>query len=300
MIVLGFDTATRATAVGLLLSDGRLSQARDDPEGEQRPGHATTLLPLAHSLLATADLTWADIERIAVGVGPGTFTGLRIGVATARGLAQSLGVGLVGVSSLRALAYAASVSGASEEDGSNPGEVASESGEGVSGSGEGVSGMGEGVSGMDEGVSEAGNRGYRAGEPGANGLPAESNTQKSNSVLAVIDARRGEVFAAVYHRHVELVAPEPLAPGELDGLRERADELAFTPSWTALGDGAVRYRHELERAGVLVPRDGSPLHRVDARAVCALGALHDHTNPAILPDYRRRPDAELALREAPS
>jgi tRNA threonylcarbamoyladenosine biosynthesis protein TsaB len=105
MIVLGFDTATPATAVGLMLADGHVLEGRDDPGPGERPGHSRRLLPLAHELLRRAQLRWEDIERIAVGIGPGTFTGLRIGVATARGIAQSLGVELVGVSSLRALAH---------------------------------------------------------------------------------------------------------------------------------------------------------------------------------------------------
>jgi tRNA threonylcarbamoyladenosine biosynthesis protein TsaB len=106
-ILLGFDTATPATVVGLRLADGSTLQARDDPPPNQRPAHTTRLLELAAELLAQADMDWSAVGRIAVGVGPGTFTGLRIGVATARGLAQSLGVELVGVSTLQTLAEAA-------------------------------------------------------------------------------------------------------------------------------------------------------------------------------------------------
>lgn len=243
MVVLGLDTSTRATAVGLLLADGSLLQARDDPSGEERPGHATRLLPLVHSLLADTGIVWGDIERIAVGVGPGTFTGLRIGVATARGLAQSLGVELVGVSSLRALAHAA---------------VRTDSD----------------VVRWDGG-----------GEEG------------SAAVLAVIDARRGEVFAAAYRDHTELIDPAALPPCDLAELRCRADLAAGSPSWMAIGDGAVRYRHELEIAGATVPDDDSHLHRVDARSICELGLLGDPKGRQVLPDYRRRPDAEIA-REA--
>ncbi|MGH2912448.1 MAG: tRNA (adenosine(37)-N6)-threonylcarbamoyltransferase complex dimerization subunit type 1 TsaB [Solirubrobacteraceae bacterium] len=246
MVVLGFDTSTRATAVGLLLTDRRMREARDDPTGDARPGHATRLLPLAHSLLADAELAWGDIERIAVGVGPGTFTGLRIGVATARGLAQSLGVGLVGVSSLRALAHASAF--------------------------------------IDSDV---------LGDDGAWG-------KGGARVLSVIDARRGEVFAAAYQGEIELIAPAPLAPTDLPELLDRADSLAGSPTWLAIGDGAVRYRRELEHAGAVVPDDGSLLHRVHARAICELGLLGDPTDEQVLPDYRRRPDAEIALQGVPS
>jgi tRNA threonylcarbamoyladenosine biosynthesis protein TsaB len=107
MILLGFDTSTRATAVGLRLSGGDTLSARDDPAPHAHPGHATRLLSIAAELLERAELGWADVERIAVGVGPGRFTGLRVGIATARGLAQSLPAELVGVSSLSALALGA-------------------------------------------------------------------------------------------------------------------------------------------------------------------------------------------------
>ncbi|HEX5309535.1 MAG TPA: tRNA (adenosine(37)-N6)-threonylcarbamoyltransferase complex dimerization subunit type 1 TsaB [Solirubrobacteraceae bacterium] len=103
MIVLGIDTATVATVVGLRGIDGVVLQARDDPRPGERPGHSTRLLGLAAELLDRAGLRWNDLQRIAVGVGPGTFTGLRVGLASAHGLALSSSAELVGVSSLRAL-----------------------------------------------------------------------------------------------------------------------------------------------------------------------------------------------------
>ncbi|HEY3959168.1 MAG TPA: tRNA (adenosine(37)-N6)-threonylcarbamoyltransferase complex dimerization subunit type 1 TsaB [Solirubrobacteraceae bacterium] len=237
MIVLGFDTATSATAVGLRLADGSTLQARDDPAPGAHPGHATRLLELAHTLLTEAGIGWSAVERIAVGAGPGTFTGLRVGVATARGLAQSLEVELVSVSSLRALA-----------------EPAREEAEGA--------------------------------------------------VLAAIDARRGEMFVAGYlaaaaessnglESSDELISPRALPPEEVGNLLASAGA-----PWLAVGDGAVRYREQLERAGAMAPEDGSPLHLVSAEAICELGVRATATNAqieAILPDYRRRPDAEIAL-----
>jgi len=60
----------------------------------------------------------------------------------------------------------------------------------------------------------------------------------------------------------------------------------------AVGDGAVRFRSELERAGVAVPADGSSAHRVSALMVCRLGRAREPADrDALLPDYRREPDA---------
>jgi tRNA threonylcarbamoyladenosine biosynthesis protein TsaB len=108
--LLAFDTATPATAVALVDGDAAFDARHVPAEGE-RPGHAAQLLPLAARLLDDAGLTFAELDRIAVGTGPGTFTGLRIGVATARALAQATGAELVGVSTLRTLAEAADAEG---------------------------------------------------------------------------------------------------------------------------------------------------------------------------------------------
>jgi tRNA threonylcarbamoyladenosine biosynthesis protein TsaB len=79
-------------------------EARDDPPGGARPRHATKLLALIAELLDEGSSSWAQVDRIAVGVGPGTFTGLRIGIATATALGRAREIPLVGVSTLESLA----------------------------------------------------------------------------------------------------------------------------------------------------------------------------------------------------
>jgi len=102
--ILGLDSATPSTAVALARADGLLSAARDDVPDGRRPQHAQRLLTLAAGLLADAGLRWRDLDAVAVGVGPGGYTGLRIGLATAHGIATAVGARLLGVSTLRALA----------------------------------------------------------------------------------------------------------------------------------------------------------------------------------------------------
>jgi tRNA threonylcarbamoyladenosine biosynthesis protein TsaB len=113
MRVLAFDTATALTAVALQDIDDEANAclrevvdlaAVDEPAAGARPNHARRLLALVHELLERSGAGWETVDRIAVGVGPGTFTGLRIGIATAQALAASTGLPLVGVSSLRSLA----------------------------------------------------------------------------------------------------------------------------------------------------------------------------------------------------
>ena len=223
MIVLGLDTATPRTAVALELADGDAREAVHDPEPGDRPGHATRLLPLAAGLLRESGLSFADVGRIAVGLGPGTFTGLRIGVATARALAQASGAPLAGVSSLQALA-----------------------------------------------------------EP-----------IDAPAVLAVLDARRGEAFVAGFEGGREVLPPAALGPDALARLGPPPGSRA----WLAAGDGAVRFRDALERAGATVLPDIDPAHRITATAVCRLGRAAGPTSrDALVPVYVRAPDATIPRR----
>jgi len=107
--ILGFDCSTPATAVALVRDGDEPLRARHAPEPGDRPGHAAQLLPLCNALLGRAGLRFADLDRVAVGLGPGTFTGLRIAVATARGLAHAGGAQLTGVPTLEVLAAGARV-----------------------------------------------------------------------------------------------------------------------------------------------------------------------------------------------
>jgi tRNA threonylcarbamoyladenosine biosynthesis protein TsaB len=218
MNVLAFDAATPSSAVAVTRGDGWMREARDDVAVGERPQHAQRLLGLAADLLAAAGLRWADVEMVAVGAGPGSYTGLRIALATARGVARAHGCRLVGVSSLRALA-----------------------------------------------------------EP-----------VRDRTAVAVIDARRGEAFVAIYRGGEELLAPSVCRPEELATLARRGGADAL-----AVGDGAVRFMQILERAGVPVAPAGSELHHLSAGAICRLAVSGNVA--AAMPDYLRVADAELAL-----
>ena len=104
-MILGFDTSTAASTACVLRADGVAHEALPDPRAlTAPPAHARELLPAIAAVMAEAGADFADLEAIAVGVGPGTFTGLRIGIATARTLATTGHLPLRPVSSLAALA----------------------------------------------------------------------------------------------------------------------------------------------------------------------------------------------------
>ncbi|MFZ3062272.1 MAG: tRNA (adenosine(37)-N6)-threonylcarbamoyltransferase complex dimerization subunit type 1 TsaB [Actinomycetota bacterium] len=101
MIILGFDTATPVTSIGLADENRVLADLSLVSEKTQ----VERLMPLIDLILTQANVTVRDLDGIAVGLGPGLFTSLRIGVTTARTLAQVLKIPIVGVSSLDTLAY---------------------------------------------------------------------------------------------------------------------------------------------------------------------------------------------------
>ncbi|MDE9451066.1 tRNA (adenosine(37)-N6)-threonylcarbamoyltransferase complex dimerization subunit type 1 TsaB [Aliiroseovarius sp. Z3] len=99
-LILAFDTSAAHCAAALLSGD-KIIVSRFEPMSR---GQAERLMPLLEEVLGAAGLSWRDLDAIGVGIGPGNFTGIRISVAAARGLALSLGVPAIGVSSLEAQA----------------------------------------------------------------------------------------------------------------------------------------------------------------------------------------------------
>ena len=100
MIVLGLDTCLSACSVAVLDGDRVLALASE----VMARGHQERLAPMAEAVMAKAQLPFAALERVGATVGPGSFTGLRVGVAFAKGLTSALGIPAVGIGALEALA----------------------------------------------------------------------------------------------------------------------------------------------------------------------------------------------------
>ena len=226
-LVVGFDTATDDVAAAITRGGETLDERLRAAASDGRPRHASVLLGELEWLVERAG-GWEPVDLIGVGVGPGSFTGLRIGLATARALAQALDKPVAPVGTLAALS---------------------------------------------RGIAE------RCGE-------------QAGARLAVLDARRGQAFAALHGAGgEELWPPLVAAPGELAG---RVAALPTAP--LAAGSGAIRFRDELEAAGADVLPDDEPAHRVSARHVCVLAEAGRPARPeSIEPIYLRPPDAELWL-----
>jgi tRNA threonylcarbamoyladenosine biosynthesis protein TsaB len=222
LAIVGFDTATDDTAVCALRGGEVLHEATVGAKEGERPLHATALLPELERAAGAAG-GWTAVDRLAVGLGPGSFTGLRIAIATAKALRAGLGLPAVGVGTLDAVGAA---------------------------------------------LGEWGGRGRER--------------------LAVLDARRGEVFYALYDG--DGAALWPPAVEQPAALRARLDRRSGAA--LAAGSGAVRFRQELVGGGLEIPDDSDPVHRVSARHLCELAAGVAATEVGRLdPIYLRPPDA---------
>jgi len=226
-VILGFDSATADTTVAVLAGGEVLSEATEGPGADGRPAAGTVLLVMIDDAVRGAG-GWDRVATIAVGRGPGSFTGLRIAISTARALSQALRIPVAGVDSTAALA---------------------------------------------DGLRDL--------------APAAA------ARIGVVDARRGEVFAAIDRGdgadEPVVCAPEDLAEalgGRLEG------------AWAA-GDGAVRFRAGVEALGCTVPADGDPANRMSAARICELAAKMEpgaaRFPAGVTPRYMRRPDAERWL-----
>jgi tRNA threonylcarbamoyladenosine biosynthesis protein TsaB len=217
MNVLGFDTATAATSACVLRADDESFEGVPDATRlVEPPGHARELMPAIAETMDAAGLSFGELDAIAPGIGPGSFTGLRVGVATARALAQAHGTEVRPVSSLAALAA---------------------------------------------------------------GIVAPLR-------LPLIDARRGELFAALFDGDRERWKPFVATP---ETLAKRLRDASLTP--LAAGDGSLRFRQVLEAAGARVAPDRSQAHVVRALHLCRLARDAPATPPeAVLPAYLRAPD----------
>ena len=101
MLILAFESSAKAASVALC-RDGHLVSQYSQCSGLT---HSRTLLPMAENMLKNAELTLRDVDLIAVAHGPGSFTGIRIGVSTVKGLAWAGDTPCVGVSTLEAMAW---------------------------------------------------------------------------------------------------------------------------------------------------------------------------------------------------
>jgi tRNA threonylcarbamoyladenosine biosynthesis protein TsaB len=214
VLILAFDASTPVITVAVARAEGEAREVLAEVSASVR-GASETLLPSVNTALDLAGARLGSVDRVLAGVGPGTFTGIRIAATTARALALATGAALSKNSTLAALAS-----------------------------------------------------------------PALSGGQPE--VLAVLDARRGQVFAQRF----------PAAGPATRIYCERPEDLFVEGSPLIVGDGAVRYRAALSALGS-IPPDDSPLHRVTATGHVLSADLTPVDADDLVPIYVREPDAEV-------
>jgi tRNA threonylcarbamoyladenosine biosynthesis protein TsaB len=254
MVVLALDTTTRVSS-GAVARDGVvLREVAGDPAKPQAarlPGDLMTLLE-------RSGITLPQIDVFAVATGPGSFTGLRIGIATMQGLAFAQGKPLIGVSGFDALERFFRFFRLKPEA---------------------------------TGASEATGAAEAAGAPAATGAP-----EATGDIATWVDAWRGEVYAALYTDGREVMAPVVEHPDSLLANLPAATRGSIT--FVGDGAGTYRdllSRTLGDRARI--PEPSAPLlAAVIAQLATEAASAGGHlpSPHAIRPLYVRRPDAELA------
>lgn len=228
MYALVVDSSTPAVTAAVVELDASGVVLRAERATVDAKAHGELLAPQVHAVLAEAGIAARDLTAVVAGVGPGPFTGLRVGLVTAAALGQALNIPTYGVCSLDGLGAA--------QNGSGRGAQA-----------------GGGLSG----------RGAQAG-----GGP---------TVLVATDARRREVYWAVYRDGVRITGPAVDKP---DAVPAEADY--------AVGEGAIRYASLLRLPVLPQPRYPSAL---TLATLAADRVLAGKPSEPLTPLYLRRPDA---------
>ncbi len=222
MLILGIETATPRVSVSIGGHEGVIGLF----EVTRGRRHAETLVPAIDFLCAQAEIELDEVSVVAVDVGPGLFTGMRVGLAAGKAIAQALRIPMIGISSLDLLAF--------------------------------------------------------------------PNRHTDKVIVPVIDARRGEVFYAMYRQvpgGVQQIADPAVGP--VDELV--ADLLARSQEALCVGDGAHRYREEIldgfhcEIGGDAHPSAAPLVQLAHARALREEWVNHWEIEPV----YLRAPDARI-------
>jgi tRNA threonylcarbamoyladenosine biosynthesis protein TsaB len=278
MNVLAFDTCLGALSVAVRWrGSGGEWLMRWAFEAHQG-GHAERLMPMIAELLCEAGLPFSAIARIAVTLGPGSFTGVRAGVAAARGLALASGRPVVGTSSLAVMAEEARrLLGGVEGMGGSTTGARKERGDAL--------GMGEAAAPILAGTAGEAKGGATGGAergPGM-GTATAAATRKGRGLAVAVDARRGMVFFQLFAPTGQATPPLLVAPDRVPGL------IGKEPV-TLVGSGAVAVGAAVAAAGGEVETHLLQL-QPHARALAALA----ETLPplaAVRPLYLRPPDVK--------
>ena len=269
-LVLALDTTTDVTVGVARGTDVLVSERVTD-----RMAHVEQLMPLVHRSLVTAGATLADVAHVVVGLGPGPFTGLRVGIVTAQVLAHVRGVPLHGVCSLDVIALAHTSSGSASEW-SSAGGVGGRPPSGQSSGSVSEWSSAGGVGGRPPSGQSSGSVSEWSSAGGVGGRPPSGHASdaRPHPFVVATDARRKEVYWARYGPDGRRVGePEVSSPDDV-------------PRLPTVGPGADLYADRLD--AVTGPRT------LDAGLLAAHGL--DLPSAGAAPLYLRRPDAAEPAR----